>query len=47
MQTIPLKGISSMATRQVLADIVADYTQRTGVQVSIESVGGVDAAKRV
>ena len=47
MQTTPLKGISSMATRQVLADIVADYTQRTGVQVSIESVGGVDAAKRV
>ena len=46
-QTTELKGISSMATRQVLADIVADYTQRTGVRVSIESVGGVDAAKRV
>jgi len=47
MQTTELKGISSMATRQVLADIVADYTSRTGVVVSIESVGGVDAAKRV
>jgi molybdate transport system substrate-binding protein len=47
MPTTSLQGISSMATRQVLADIVADYTQRTGVQVTIESVGGVDAAKRV
>lgn len=47
MPTTSLQGISSMATRQVLADIVANYTQRTGVQVTIESVGGVDAAKRV
>ncbi len=36
-----------MATRQVLADLVAAYAQRTGTSVSIESVGGVDAAKRV
>lgn len=42
-----IKGISSMATRQVLADLVAAYQQRTGAQVAIESVGGVDAAKRV
>jgi len=40
-------GISSMATRQVLAELAAAYTQRTGVAVAIESVGGVDAAKRV
>ena len=40
-------GISSMATRLVLADLVAAYQQRTGQRVRIESVGGVDAAKRV
>ena len=42
-----IKGISSMATRQVLADLVAAYEASTGVVVAIESVGGVDAAKRV
>lgn len=42
-----IKGISSMATRQVLADLVASYSQRADVAVSIESVGGVDAARRV
>ncbi len=42
-----LTGISSMATRQVLAELAAAYAQRSGVQVRIESVGGVDAAKRV
>ncbi|MDI1245821.1 MAG: substrate-binding domain-containing protein [Rhodoferax sp.] len=42
-----LTGISSMATRAVLADLVADYALRTGHSVVIESVGGVDAAKRV
>ncbi len=40
-------GISSMATRLVLADLVAAYQQRAGQSVRIESVGGVDAAKRV
>jgi molybdate transport system substrate-binding protein len=42
-----LKLISSMATRQVLAELAAIWQQRSGVQVLIESVGGVDAAKRV
>lgn len=42
-----ITGISSMATRQVLAELAAAYTQHTGVAVAIESVGGVDAAKRV
>jgi molybdate transport system substrate-binding protein len=41
-----LKGISSMATRQVLADVVADW-RHFGGEVSFESTGGVDAAKRV
>jgi molybdate transport system substrate-binding protein len=42
-----IRGISSMATRQVLAELAAAYEQRAGVSVRIESVGGVDAAKRV
>ena len=36
-----------MATRLLLAELVAGFQQRSGVQVNIESVGGVDAAKRV
>ena len=36
-----------MATRQLLAELVAGFRERTGVTVAIESVGGVDAAKRV
>ena len=42
-----LKVISSMATRQLLADLVALYRQTAAQDVSVESVGGVDAAKRV
>lgn len=45
--TQPITGISSMATRQVLAELAAAYQERTGVPVQIESVGGVDAARRV
>jgi molybdate transport system substrate-binding protein len=44
---IPLSGISSMATRLVLAELAAAYRLTAGVDVTIESVGGVDAAKRV
>jgi molybdate transport system substrate-binding protein len=43
----PLKGISSMATRQLLAELTAAYAKYIGQVVAIESVGGVDAAKRV
>ena len=42
-----LKLISSMATRQLLAELAAAWQQVSGVVVTIESVGGVDAAKRV
>ncbi len=43
-----LRLISSMATKALLADLVALYEKQSpGVQVKIESVGGVDAAKRV
>jgi len=43
----PLTGISSMATRQLLAELTQAYARRSGQTVLIESVGGVDAAKRV
>ena len=36
-----------MATRQVLADLVAQFERTSPRRVSTESVGGVDAAKRV
>jgi molybdate transport system substrate-binding protein len=42
-----IKGISSMATRQVLAELAAGFEASSGHGVAIESVGGVDAAKRV
>jgi molybdate transport system substrate-binding protein len=42
-----LKGISSMATREVLADLARAWEQRAGHEVQVESVGGVDAARRV
>ncbi|MDQ7998448.1 MAG: substrate-binding domain-containing protein [Pseudomonadota bacterium] len=45
--TASLQGISSMATRQVLAELSAAWKARGGAPVAIESVGGVDAAKRV
>ena len=36
-----------MATRQLLAELVADYKKSTNADIAIESVGGVDAAKRI
>ncbi len=42
-----ITGISSMATRAILADLAAAFERRTGCRVAFESVGGVDAAKRV
>ncbi|WP_431103779.1 substrate-binding domain-containing protein [Roseateles noduli] len=43
----PLAGISSMATRALLAELSAAYTAAHGLEIRIESIGGVDAAKRV
>jgi molybdate transport system substrate-binding protein len=40
-------GISSMATRLVLAELAEAYQRASGQCLRIESVGGVDAAKRV
>lgn len=46
--TSALRVISSMATKSLLADLVALHAQASpGSEVSVESVGGVDAAKRV
>jgi molybdate transport system substrate-binding protein len=42
-----IRGISSMATRQLLAELAQAYTQCSGTTVDIVSVGGVDAARRV
>ncbi len=42
-----LQGISSMATRALLAALVAEFEKTSVHRVQIESVGGVDAAKRV
>lgn len=36
-----------MATRLVLAELAAGYRAASGIELRIESVGGVDAAKRV
>jgi molybdate transport system substrate-binding protein len=45
--TPSITGISSMATRLLLAELVDDFRKRRHRDVLIESVGGVDAAKRV
>lgn len=42
-----LQLISSMATKLLLADLVARYQAATGTTVQVTSVGGVDAARRV
>ena len=42
-----IRVLSSMATKAVLADLCRAYTDVTGQAVTVESVGGVDAANRV
>jgi molybdate transport system substrate-binding protein len=42
-----ITGISSMAMRQVLADLVRTYERRSGQPVAIVAVGGVDAIRRI
>ena len=44
---VDIVGISSMATRQILAELSSVFQQKTGKSVAIEAVGGVDAAKRI
>jgi molybdate transport system substrate-binding protein len=40
-----LTGLSSMATRHILADLAKAYELRSGIKVDIRSMGGVEAAK--
>lgn len=40
-----ITGLSSMATRHILADLARDYERQNGVRVEIRSMGGVEAAK--
>jgi molybdate transport system substrate-binding protein len=42
-----LTGLSSMATRRILADLASDYEARHGTRVEIRSMGGLEAAKLV
>jgi molybdate transport system substrate-binding protein len=42
-----LSGLSSMATRRILADLARDYESQMGMRVEIRSMGGVEAAKLV
>lgn len=43
----PLKMISSMATRELLAALATRYQKARGVAVQAEAAGGVDVAKRI
>lgn len=47
MATTPIKMLSSMATREVLAELAAHFQRETGCSVDLESAGGVDVARRV
>lgn len=47
MSTTQITGISSMATRLLLADLAEAWRAQGGADVAFESVGGVDAARRV
>jgi molybdate transport system substrate-binding protein len=42
-----ITGICSMATRYVLSELATAYERRSSQRVAIESVAGVDAARRV
>ena len=47
MSSTPLKMVSSMATREVLAELASQYQRTTLQAVIAEAAGGVDIAKRV
>ena len=42
-----IRMISSMATREVLATMAAQFKAETGIEVVTEAAGGVDVAQRV
>lgn len=43
----PLKLLSSMATREVLAELITGFTAQSGQPVAAEAAGGVEVARRV
>jgi molybdate transport system substrate-binding protein len=45
--TDTITGISSMATRRLFGELVPRFERNAGLKVTIQSVGGVDAARRV
>jgi molybdate transport system substrate-binding protein len=45
--TVQITGLSSMATRHVLANLAGSYGHRTGRGVAIRSMGGVEAAQLI
>lgn len=47
MSNMPLKMISSMATRELLSALAAQFARHSGQPVEAEAAGGVDVAKRV
>jgi molybdate transport system substrate-binding protein len=47
MSHVSLKLLSSMATRELLAELTARHQQTAQVRVAAEAAGGVDVAKRV
>jgi molybdate transport system substrate-binding protein len=47
MPATALKLLSSMATRELLNELVGQYQLSTGQSVTTEAAGGVDVAKRV
>jgi len=47
MNDAPLKLLSSMATRGILAELAREHERKSGRRVAAEAAGGVDVAKRV
>lgn len=47
MPANPLKLLSSMATRELLSELLREYQRSSGHSVISEAAGGVDVAKRV
>jgi molybdate transport system substrate-binding protein len=47
MTSPALKLLSSMAAREVLAELIRGFTEETGQAVTAEAVGGVEVAKRI
>ncbi len=47
MMPRPLTLLSSMAAREVLAELIKGFTAETGQSVAAEAAGGVEVAKRI